>query len=141
MKPRNVVRKGPRMSIVAVVSAVVTALSPVFIAVFTWIVNRRINNRTAQDAALNLRLEQQRNDFNAVVTPLKDRVTELSSSNQSLADKVQRLEGRVDHAEDDRRYLVYDFRRTHHYYRDRYSDDGPALTARTLAILGMGNND
>lgn len=129
------------MSNVAVISAVATALSPVFIAVFTWIVNRRINSQTAQDAAINLRLEQQRNDFNAVVDPLKDRVSDLSTSNRSLADKVSRLEVRVNHAEDDRRYLIYDFRRTYHYYRDRYSDTGPSLTVRTLEILELGNND
>lgn len=137
----NVVKKGLLMSTVVILSGVVTAISPVFIAVFTWIVNRRINNKTAADAALTQRLEQQRNDFNAVMAPLQSSVASLSSSNSALTDKVNSLEQRVDQAEDDRRYLVYDFRRVQHYYQECYSDSGPSLTARTLELLGMGRND
>lgn len=129
------------MNTLAVISGAVTALSPIILAVFTWLVNRRINRRAADDKALGERLLAQREDFKAVMDPLQSQVTQLATSNSELTGKVAVLEKRVDRAEDDQRYLVYDFRRTRHYYLERYRDGGPTLTSRTRTILERSHDD
>lgn len=129
------------MSTLTILSGIVTALSPVLVVVITWWLNRRINARAAADKSMVDRLQQQREDFNSVMDPLRKQVDALSTREAALAVKVEALEDRLDQAEDDQRYLVYDLRRSRSYYQDTYQDPGPTLTNRTVAIIERVTND
>ena len=117
-------------------TAGVAALSPVFLGVFTWLTRRGLEARAAEENTLDRRLAQQRDDFNAVVDPLKDSIARLREDNDKLAVRVNDLDMRLDAAEGDSRELVFDFRRTLDHLAREYDDPGPRRGARVNELLG-----
>lgn len=124
------------MSPVEIFAAVVAAVSPIFLGVFTWLTRRGLEARSAEETTLDKRLAQQRDDFNSVVEPLKDSIARLREDNDKLAGRVNDLDARLDRAEGDNRELVFYFQRTLDYLFDKYSDKGPRRTARVNELLG-----
>lgn len=117
-------------------TTVVAALSPFLVAVFTWLTRRGLEARAAEETTLDKRLAQQRDDFKAVVDPLKDSVARLRADNDTLTLRVNDLDARLDEAEGDNRELVFDFRRTLDHLDREYSDPGPRRGARVNELLG-----
>ena len=124
------------MSNVDIFTAVVAALSPIFLGIFTWLTRRGLETRAAEETTLDKRLAQQRDDFNAVVEPLKDSIARLREDNDKLTERVNDLDMRLDDAEGLNRELVYDFKRTLDHLDREYSDPGPRRGARVNEILG-----
>lgn len=124
------------MSGVEIFTAVVAALSPIFLGVFTWLTRRGLETRAAEETTLDKRLAQQRDDFNAVVEPLKDSIARLREDNDKLTERVNDLDVRLDDAEGLNRELVYDFKRTLDHLDREYSDPGPRRGARVNEVLG-----
>lgn len=124
------------MDPLTVFTAVVGALSPFMVVVFTWITRRGLEKRAAEETTLDKRLAQQRDDFKAVVDPLKDAVIRLRADNDKLTDRVNELDSRLDETEVDNRELVFDFRRTLDHLDRKYSDPGPQRTTRVNELLG-----
>lgn len=124
------------MSGVEIFTAVVAALSPIFLGVFTWLTRRGLETRAAEETTLDKRLAQQRDDFNAVVEPLKDSIARLREDNDKLTERVNDLDTRLDDAEGLNRELVYDFKRTLDHLDREYSDPGPRRGARVNEVLG-----
>ena len=106
----------------------VTLASPFLLAVFAWLTKRRIDNRAADDTSLEMRLNAQRADFQAVVGPLQE-------GYKSLQERVQALEDRVTRAEGDAHVLTVAFRDTLEYMSDRYDDPGPVLPERVNRLI------
>jgi hypothetical protein len=124
------------MNPVETFTAVVVALSPLFLALFTWLTRRGLETRAAEETALDKRLAQQRDDFNAVIEPLKDSITRLREDNDKLTERVNDLDMRLDDAEGLNRELVYDFKRTLDHLDREYNDPGPRRGARVNEVLG-----
>lgn len=124
------------MSSIEIFTAVVAAMSPVFLGVFTWLTRRGLETRAAEENTLDKRLAQQRDDFNAVVEPLKDSIARLREDNDKLAERVNDLDTRLDAAEGDNRELVFDFKRTLDHLAREYNDPGPRRGARVNELLG-----
>lgn len=124
------------MSGVEIFTAIVAALSPIFLGVFTWLTRRGLETRAAEETTLDKRLAQQRDDFNAVVEPLKDSIARLREDNDKLTERVNDLDTRLDDAEGLNRELVYDFKRTLDHLDREYSDPGPRRGARVNEVLG-----
>lgn len=124
------------MSNVDIFTAVVAALSPIFLGIFTWLTRRGLETRAAEENTLDKRLAQQRDDFNAVVEPLKDSIAHLREDNDKLTERVNDLDMRLDDAEGLNRELVYDFKRTLDHLDREYSDPGPRRGARVNEVLG-----
>lgn len=124
------------MSLIEVFTAVVAAMSPIFLGVFTWLTRRGLEEQAAQETTLDKRLAQQRDDFNAVVAPLKDSIERLRADNDKLTKRVNDLDARLDVAEGDNHALVYDFKRTLDHMLRVYNDPGPRRAARVNELLG-----
>ena len=124
------------MDSVSIVTAVVAACSPIILAVFTWLTRRGLETRAAEETTLDKRLEQQRNDFNAVIVPMQETVKRLQTNNDALTKRVDDMDARLDAAEGDKRELVYDFRRTLDHLDREYKDPGPRRGARVNELLG-----
>lgn len=124
------------MDPLTIFTTVVAALSPFMVAVFTWITRRGLEKRAAEESTLDKRLAQQRDDFKAVVDPLKDSVARLRADNNKLTERVNHLDDRLDEAEGDNRELVFDFRRTLDHLDRNYNDPGPQRTTRVNELLG-----
>ena len=124
------------MTPLEIFTAVVAALSPIFLGVFTWLTRRGLEERAAEETTLDKRLAQQRDDFNSVVEPLKDAITRLREDNDKLAKHVNDLDKRLDVAEGDNLALVYDFKKTLDHLFHRYNDRGPRRAARVDELLG-----
>ena len=124
------------MTPIEIFTAVVTALSPIFLGVFTWLTRRGLEERMAEETTLDRRLAQQRDDFNAVVDPLKEAVNRLREDNDKLAEHVNELDERLDAAEEDRTALVYDFKKTLDHFQRVHSDPGPRRAPRVDKLLG-----
>lgn len=125
------------MNSIEVFAAVVAAGSPVFLGVFTWITRRGLEKSAAEERTLDKRLAQQRDDFNAVVAPLKDSIDRLRADNDKLTERVNDLDARLDVAEGDNHALVYDFKRTLDHLSTRYDDPGPRRAPRVDELLGF----
>lgn len=110
--------------------------SPFLLAVFTWLTRRGLEQRAAEENTLDKRLAQQREDFKAVVDPLKDAVVRLQGDNDKLGERVDDLDRRLDEAVSDRNELTYDFRRTLDHLDTKYNDPGPRRSARVNELLG-----
>lgn len=124
------------MDPLTIFTAVVGALSPFMVVVFTWITRRGLEKRAAEETTLDKRLAQQRDDFKAVVDPLKDSVARLRADNDKLTERVNELDSRLDETEVDNRELVFDFRRTLDHLDRNYNDPGPQRTTRVNELLG-----
>lgn len=124
------------MTPLEIFTAVVAALSPIFLGVFTWLTRRGLEERAAEETTLDKRLAQQRDDFNAVVEPLKEAITRLREDNDKLAEHVNDLDKRLDAAEEDNLALVYDFKKTLDHLFHRYNDRGPRRAVRVDELLG-----
>lgn len=124
------------MNAIEVFTAVVAAGSPVFLGVFTWITRRGLEEQAAQETTLDKRLAQQRDDFNAVVAPLKDSIDRLRADNDKLTERVNELDARLDVSEGDNHALVYDFKRTLDHLFYKYNDPGPRRAPRVDELLG-----
>lgn len=124
------------MNPVEIFTAVVAAGSPVFLGVFTWITRRGLERSAAEETTLDKRLAQQRDDFNAVVSPLKDSIDRLREDNDKLTERVNDLDARLDVAEGDNHALVYDFKRTLDHLFNKYNDQGPRRAPRVDELLG-----
>ena len=124
------------MSPVDVFTTLIAALSPFLLALFTWLTRRGLEARAAEEATIDRRLAQQREDFNAVVAPLKDAVVRLREDNDKLAERVKTLDARLDVAEGHTRELVFDFKRTLDHLEREYNDPGPRRGARVNELLG-----
>lgn len=124
------------MDPLTIFTTVVAALSPFMVVVFTWITRRGLEKRAAEETTLDKRLAQQRDDFKAVVDPLKDAVTRLRADNDKLTERVNELDNRLDETEVDNRELVFDFRRTLDHLDRNYNDPGPQRTTRVNELLG-----
>lgn len=124
------------MDPLTIFTAVVGALSPFMVVVFTWITRRGLEKRAAEETTLDKRLAQQRDDFKAVVDPLKDAVIRLRADNDKLTERVNELDNRLDETEVDNRELVFDFRRTLDHLDRNYNDPGPQRTTRVNELLG-----
>ena len=124
------------MSSVEVFTAIVAAGSPVFLGIFTWITRRGLEKSAAEETTLDKRLAQQRDDFNAVVAPLKDSIDRLRADNDKLTERVNDLDARLDVAEGDNHALVYDFKRTLDHLFNKYNDHGPRRAPRVDELLG-----
>lgn len=124
------------MNSVEIFTAIVAAGSPVFLGVFTWITRRGLEKSAAEETTLDKRLAQQRDDFNAVVAPLKDSIDRLREDNDKLTNRVNELDARLDVAEGDNHALVYDFKRTLDHIFARYNDPGPRRAPRVDELLG-----
>lgn len=124
------------MNSVEVFATVVAAGSPVFLGVFTWITRHGLEKSAAEETTLDKRLAQQRDDFNAVVTPLKESIDRLRADNDKLTKRVNDLDARLDVAEGDNHALVYDFKRTLDHLFTRYDDPGPRRAPRVDELLG-----
>lgn len=107
---------------------IVTASMPLVLAVFAWLTRRRIDNNTAEDSRLEVRLSQQRADFDSLIKPLQATVA-------SLYKRVEALENRAAKAEGDTRTLAQGLRDTLEYMEDRYQDPGPELSPRVRDLL------
>lgn len=107
---------------------VVTASSPFLLGVFAWLTGKRINNRKSEDERLQVRLTQQREDFNTLLEPLQTTV-------RSLYERVEVLENRANLAEGNTRTLPAGLRDTLEYLEDRYQDPGPHLSLRVRELL------
>lgn len=125
------------MNSVEIFTAVVAAGSPIFLGVFTWITRRGLEKSAAEETMLDKRLAQQRDDFNAVVAPLKDSINRLREDNDKLTKRVNDLDTRLDVAEGDNHALVYDFKRTLDHMLNRYNDRGPQRAPRVNELLGF----
>lgn len=106
----------------------VTALTPIVVVVFAWATKRKIDANAAEDSRLEIRLSQQRADFDSLIKPLQDTVA-------SLYTRVGALELRASKAEGDTRTLAQGLRDTLEYMEDRYQDPGPELSERVLELL------
>ena len=124
------------MTPIEIFTAVVAALSPVFLGVFTWLTRRGLEERAAEENTLDKRLAQQRDDFNSVVEPLKESINRLREDNDKLAERVNDLDKRLDAAEEDRIALVYDFKKTLDHFQRVHSDPGPRRAPRVDELLG-----
>lgn len=124
------------MNSAEVFTAIVVAGSPVFLGVFTWITRRGLEKSAAEETTLDKRLAQQRDDFNAVVEPLKDSIDRLREDNDKLTKRVNDLDARLDVAEGDNHALVYDFKRTLDHLLRVYNDHGPRRAPRVNELLG-----
>lgn len=124
------------MDPLTIFTTVVGALSPFMVVVFTWITRRGLEKRAAEETTLDKRLAQQRDDFKAVVDPLKDSVARLRADNDKLTERVNELDSRLDETEVDNRELVFDFRRTLDHLDRNYNDPGPQRTTRVNELLG-----
>lgn len=124
------------MSSTEIFTAIVAAGSPVFLGVFTWITRRGLEKSAAEETTLDKRLAQQRDDFNAVVAPLKDSIDRLRADNDKLTQRVNDLDARLDMAEGDNHALVYDFKRTLDHLFTTYNDKGPRRAPRVDELLG-----
>lgn len=124
------------MSALEIFTAAIAALSPIFLGIFTWLARRGLETRAAEENTLDKRLAQQRDDFNAVVEPLKDSIARLREDNDKLTERVNDLDTRLDTAEGDNRELVYDFKRTLDHLDREYNDPGPRRGARVNELLG-----
>lgn len=124
------------MTPLEIFTTVVVSISPIFLGVFTWITRRGLEVKAAEETTLDKRLAQQRDDFNAVVNPLKDSIARLREDNNNLTERVNDLDKRLDDAEGDNRDLVYDFKRTLDHLDREYKDPGPRRGARVNELLG-----
>ena len=124
------------MSSIEIFTAVVAAMSPIFLGVFTWLTRRGLEEQAAQETTLDKRLAQQRDDFNAVVAPLKDSIDRLRADNDKLTERVNELDARLDVAEENNHALVYDFKRTLDHLFNMYNDKGPRRAPRVDELLG-----
>lgn len=124
------------MSALEIFTGAIAALSPIFLGIFTWLTRRGLEIRAAEETTLDKRLAQQRDDFNAVVEPLKDSIARLREDNDKLTERVNDLDTRLDDAEGLNRELVYDFKRTLDHLDREYSDPGPSRGARVNEVLG-----
>lgn len=124
------------MNALDIFTVVVSATSPLLVAAFTWITRRGIEARAAEETTLDKRLAQQRDDFKAVVDPLRDSIARLREDNDNLTMRVNDLDARLDDAEGDNMALVYDFKRTLDHLDREYSDPGPRRGARVNELLG-----
>lgn len=117
-------------------TTVLAAASPFLLAVFTWLTRRGLEQRAAEETSLDKRLAQQREDFKAVVEPLKSDVVRLRDDNDKLGARVDDLDRRLDEAVSDRNELTYDFRRTLDHLDTKYNDPGPRRSGRVNELLG-----
>lgn len=124
------------MTSIEIFTAVVAAISPLFLGVFTWLTRRGLEERAAEETTLDKRLSQQRDDFTAVVEPLKDAIERLREDNDKLAEHVNDLDVRLDAAEGDRTALVYDFKKTLDHMQRIHGDPGPQRATRVDELLG-----
>ena len=86
-------------------ATIVTALPyalPFVVGVLTLVVTKGSNKQ----AEVTARLTNQRADFEAIVKPLRDELSEYRTLYRGLKEKVDGLEGRLDVVERDRRLLL-----------------------------------
>lgn len=127
------------MASVEIFTAVVASVSPLLLALFTWATRRGLERQAAEESTLDRRLAQQRDDFSAVIDPLKDAVLRLREDNDKLTVRVNDLDARLGAAEEVNRELVYDFKRTLDHLAREYNDPGPRRGARVDKLLGYSS--
>lgn len=121
-----------------VFATVVAAVSPFMVALFTWVTRRGLERRAAEAqeraeerAEFELRLTQQREDFQALLSPLQDTV-------RSLRERVAVLEAQAGEADRNVKRLVRGLEQVLEYLREKYQDDGPELSPQVGALLWRG---
>lgn len=105
-------------------------LLPFVVGVLTLVVTRGSNKQ----AEVTARLTNQRADFEAVVKPLRDELSDYRTMYRSLQDRVGTLEDRLDIVEADRRLLVTTVG-TLKGHLDLHAPDHPVILPRRVVVL------
>lgn len=105
-------------------------LLPFVVGVLTLVVTRGSNKQ----AEVTARLTNQRADFEAVVKPLRDELSDYRTMYRSLQDRVGTLEDRLDVVEADRRLLVNTVG-TLKGHLDLHAPDHPVILPRRVLVL------